>query len=317
VTVSPDGKRLATASGKETIKVWDAQTGQELLTLKGHADRVQSVAFSPDGKRLASAAMDRTVKVWDAQTGQELLSLHTHWRPSGVVFSPDGHRLASGSYDGTVTIWDATPLPEKRSPEQTKQFTYVDLQPKANQKLTDTFAGRPKGNTLASLPKGEQTLQGVQFKIADGLAQLGSELLQAQKPDRVDGIRVGKAFARLHLLHATQFGSGLGIIQDDTPIAKYEVHYEGGGTETIPVVYGQDVRNWWYSDSEKGVTRGKVAWTGENGATKDTMGRRRIRLYLGTWENPHPTTRVERIDYVKVGDTPAAPFCVAMTLEEK
>jgi hypothetical protein len=26
---------------------------------------------------------------------------------------------------------------------------------------------------------------------------------------------------------------------------------------------------------------------------------------------------VERIDYVKVGDTPAAPFCVAMTLEEK
>ena len=38
------------------MKVWDAQTGQELLTLKGHTGRVRSVAFSPDGKRLAGAA---------------------------------------------------------------------------------------------------------------------------------------------------------------------------------------------------------------------------------------------------------------------
>ena len=40
-------------SGTDTVKVWDAQTGQELLVLKGTDGR--SVAFSPDGKRLASA----------------------------------------------------------------------------------------------------------------------------------------------------------------------------------------------------------------------------------------------------------------------
>ena len=63
---SPDGKRLASASWDQTVKVWDAVTGQKMLTLKGHTNRVYSVAFSPDGHRLASASGDETVKVWDA-----------------------------------------------------------------------------------------------------------------------------------------------------------------------------------------------------------------------------------------------------------
>ena len=48
-----------------TLKVWDAQTGQEPLTLKGHSDAVTSVSFSPDGKRIVSGSDDKTVKVWD------------------------------------------------------------------------------------------------------------------------------------------------------------------------------------------------------------------------------------------------------------
>ena len=39
---SPDGQRLASASDDETVKVWDAATGQEILTLKGHTGRVQA-----------------------------------------------------------------------------------------------------------------------------------------------------------------------------------------------------------------------------------------------------------------------------------
>src|SRR5262249_1254111 len=67
VAFSADGQRLVSGSYDRTVKVWDAQTGQETLTLKGHTNYVLSVAFSPDGKRIASGSQDKTVKVWDAQ----------------------------------------------------------------------------------------------------------------------------------------------------------------------------------------------------------------------------------------------------------
>ena len=78
VAFSPDGRRIASASEDQTVKVWDADSGQETLTLKGHTSSVTGVAFSPDGRRIASASVDETVKVWDAGTGQETLTLKGH-----------------------------------------------------------------------------------------------------------------------------------------------------------------------------------------------------------------------------------------------
>jgi WD40 repeat protein/serine/threonine protein kinase/tetratricopeptide (TPR) repeat protein len=106
VVFSPDGRRLATASWDGT-KVWDADTGENVLTLAGIADRV---VFSPNGRRLATADWTtRTATIWDALSGQKLRTFTGHeGNVSGVAFSPDGRRLATtGQDDETARVWDA------------------------------------------------------------------------------------------------------------------------------------------------------------------------------------------------------------------
>src|SRR5205814_709335 len=87
--------------------------GQEVLTLRGPAGGVGSLAYGPDGKRLASASRDGTLKLWDPARGQEILTLKAHAKEvNSVAFSPDGKRLASGSFDRTVKVWDVAFSPD-------------------------------------------------------------------------------------------------------------------------------------------------------------------------------------------------------------
>src|SRR5262245_6589926 len=81
VAFSADGKRVASAGRDGVVKVWDAATGKEALTLKGHTNQVLRVCFSPDGKHVASAAADNDVIVWDAATGERGRPLkgHRNW----------------------------------------------------------------------------------------------------------------------------------------------------------------------------------------------------------------------------------------------
>jgi WD40 repeat protein len=50
------------------VRIWDAATGRQLRTLRGHSEAVYGVAYSPDGAALASTSYDDTVRIWDAAT---------------------------------------------------------------------------------------------------------------------------------------------------------------------------------------------------------------------------------------------------------
>ena len=146
VAFSPDGS--ASPRAARTGQVWDAATGQEVLTLQGHTGVVTSVAFSPDGKRARlGAAADRTVKVWDAATGQE--TPHPQGHTGGVTsvaFSPDGKRLASASGDQTVKVWDAATGQRAPHPQG------------AHRASVTSVAFSPDGKRLAS-GGGDQTVK--------------------------------------------------------------------------------------------------------------------------------------------------------------
>jgi WD40 repeat protein/serine/threonine protein kinase len=110
---SPDGKWLATGGWDRTVKLRDAATGEEKLTIFGHDGFVLDLAFSPDGRSLASASEDRSGRLWEVPSGRQIGVFHGHTDfVQAVAFAPDGRGIASGGLEGTLKVWDRrTSLP--------------------------------------------------------------------------------------------------------------------------------------------------------------------------------------------------------------
>ncbi len=113
VAFSPDGHRIVSGSDDNTVRLWDAATGQPIgQPLTGHNAPVASVAFSPDGKRIVSGSDDHTLRLWPmfpdpasamcaklttnmSHTAVARLGLTRHRLHQGLPGPPDRAGLAS------------------------------------------------------------------------------------------------------------------------------------------------------------------------------------------------------------------------------
>ncbi|MDB9509710.1 AAA-like domain-containing protein [Kamptonema animale CS-326] len=106
VSLSADGKFLATGSYDNTAKLWSTETSAALHIFTGHTGWVTSVSLSADGKFLATGSADYTAKLWSTETSAALDTFTGHTDSvTSVSLSADGKFLATGSDDNTAKLW--------------------------------------------------------------------------------------------------------------------------------------------------------------------------------------------------------------------
>jgi WD40 repeat protein/predicted Ser/Thr protein kinase len=101
--LTPDGKSTTVSTSlrysDQTVRLWNAETGRQLLLLTNTSSQFADAALSPDGRRIVTASLDGTARLWDAATGRLLHTFAGHAASvRSVRFSPDGARVVTTSY---------------------------------------------------------------------------------------------------------------------------------------------------------------------------------------------------------------------------
>ena len=189
LTISTDGKILASASHDNTAKLWSLPGGQLMASLDGHKENINDVAILSDGKTIITAADDKTIKLWalpetapppatsparksnkkaappparpqsskTAPKGRLLATLEGHQaRVQRLLISGDGKTMASADSNGAIKIWS---LPEGRLQvtlaESKNDLRAMAMTPDGRLLVTTTAGAREeRAVSLWSLPEG-------------------------------------------------------------------------------------------------------------------------------------------------------------------
>lgn len=107
VAFHPQGDHVVTTSFDHTWRMWDVETGGEILLQDGHCKEVYGVGFHPDGSLCSTTDFGGVVHLWDLRTGKSIHHFLGHAkRVLCSEFSSNGFQLATAGDDGTLKIWD-------------------------------------------------------------------------------------------------------------------------------------------------------------------------------------------------------------------
>ena len=110
LTWHPKGDVVLAGSSDFTVWMWNAQTGDFMMTFSGHAGPVSCGAFTPDGKSVVTCGGegDATLRVWDPKSGQAFICVEgPHFQETGITcmkIHPNGQTALSGAEAGTIRL---------------------------------------------------------------------------------------------------------------------------------------------------------------------------------------------------------------------
>lgn len=176
----PDGQRAISAADDFSVKVWDINTGQNILTFNQHVSRVIDVVVDEVSLIAYSAAEDGTIYGWDVNTG-DLLGEYGYPDDElvSIALSPDASTILASSGDGWMTLWDLD------TEEVIEEYTQFDFPASAMQFIDSTRVVSAfedgsllvwdvySGETLTELTEHEDVVTNIALS-ADGTEMLTS-----------------------------------------------------------------------------------------------------------------------------------------------
>src|SRR6185503_10716012 len=108
--MTPDLRRVVSASADGTLRAWDLGSGALVATLEGHTSWVRAYAAMLDGRHVISASEDRTLKVWDLESGACLFTHHVNAPYTAFVGTATGIVAGDAAGAGWFLDW---PSPDR------------------------------------------------------------------------------------------------------------------------------------------------------------------------------------------------------------
>lgn len=156
VCALPSGESVVTSGEDGTTRVWDVETGKQVLQVHSHHPGVLSTTSFDDGRKVMTTGRDGCARIWDVSTGSILACLEGHDAPvTGGAVYPDGDQAITISHDGRARIWNVQ-TQQMVSPVVDLTFTAVSVSPDGQRTLAAREGGKVEvwcrsGQSMAEL----------------------------------------------------------------------------------------------------------------------------------------------------------------------